>query len=243
MDCMNCTASIPPQWVACIQENKCPSCGKQIMDEKSQELLAELREAMAKMPNDPEALAGWLLSNYRLHKIGTAEPTKFYKPRQERQEPDVPIKVANNPVHSFLKRAGYNPQKNQRKFKELVDEINGSVGEADPYDPHEEIIEAEEGPYENDEFDIVQPTQYGKQSMMNNSIVVKTDGLAPLSQQELAQIEAFARSQKGAPSVMPEEPAYQALEIDRINRLRKQQAIASGGIGFGQGKGAIRRAG
>ena len=78
MKCMSCNADIPPQWVSCINENKCPGCGGSIMNLAEKELLVELREAMGKMPNDPEGLAGWLLTNYRLEKIGTAEPTNFH---------------------------------------------------------------------------------------------------------------------------------------------------------------------
>ena len=62
MKCMSCMAEIPPAWVNAIQRNECPGCGKAIMDEASKELLDELRSAMESMPNDPEGLAGWLLS-------------------------------------------------------------------------------------------------------------------------------------------------------------------------------------
>lgn len=94
MKCVSCNAEIPPQWVSCINENKCPGCGGAIMDSSSKELLVELREAMGKMPNDPEGLAGWLLSNYRLEKIGTAEPTQFH--RKSNEEPVNVNKIKYN---------------------------------------------------------------------------------------------------------------------------------------------------
>ncbi len=79
MKCISCNAEVPPQWVHAINSNICPGCGKEIMNEDNKQLLIELREAMSKMPNDPEGLAGWLLSNYNLHKVGTAEPTSFHR--------------------------------------------------------------------------------------------------------------------------------------------------------------------
>ena len=39
------------------------------MNEATIELLSEVKEALKKMPNDPEGLAGWLLSNYEMRKI------------------------------------------------------------------------------------------------------------------------------------------------------------------------------
>lgn len=92
MKCMSCGADIPPQWVTCINENKCPGCGGTIMDLSAKELLDELRTAMSKMPNDPEGLAGWLLSNYTLHKIGSAEPTVFHR-KQTVEVESVPVRV------------------------------------------------------------------------------------------------------------------------------------------------------
>src|SRR5215469_7308260 len=81
MKCQSCQANIPPEWVAAIQKNCCPGCGKDIMNEEMKVLLSELTAAMEKMPNDNVGLAGWIVSNYELRKIGTAEPTqKFHKP-------------------------------------------------------------------------------------------------------------------------------------------------------------------
>jgi len=80
MRCMSCGANIPPEWVMAIQSNQCPGCGNEIMDEKTQELLKELSEAMDKMPNDPQGVAGWLISNYRFMKMGSGEPVeKFHR--------------------------------------------------------------------------------------------------------------------------------------------------------------------
>lgn len=102
MKCMSCNAEIPPEWVACIQENKCPGCGGAIMDDSSKQLLDELREAMQRMPGDPEGLAGWLLSNYQLIKIGSAEPTVFHRKKDELEKP-AQVEKTTTPVHLVKK--------------------------------------------------------------------------------------------------------------------------------------------
>lgn len=79
MKCMSCKAEIPPAWVHAINSNSCPGCGGTIMDSKAQTILAEVREAMNQMPSNPEGLAGWLMSNYKLTKVGDAEPSEFHQ--------------------------------------------------------------------------------------------------------------------------------------------------------------------
>lgn len=78
MRCMSCGANVPPEWVHCIQSNICPGCGNEIMNSPTQELLQELTAAMERMPNDPQGVAGWLLSNYRFQKMGSGEPVERF---------------------------------------------------------------------------------------------------------------------------------------------------------------------
>lgn len=93
MKCQSCGVEIPPEWVKAIQKNECPGCEGAIMTEQSQELLTELSAAMAKMPNDPQGISGWLLSNYILTKIGEAIPvTQFHGQKAPRNE-GTPLKV------------------------------------------------------------------------------------------------------------------------------------------------------
>lgn len=125
MNCMSCNTEIPPNWVSAIQSNVCPACGGDIMNEESQELLNELRSAMEEMPNDPEGLAGWLLSNYNIVKVGDGQPVNFYgrqpapPPQQHPQHPqhyqhpqpgsnELPpgFKIREPPINKFLKNAG-----------------------------------------------------------------------------------------------------------------------------------------
>lgn len=86
MICSNCGITINPEWKMCINKNECPACGQQIMNDAMQELLVELRQALTEMPNDPEGLAGWLLTHYRLVKIGDGKPVmEFFGPNNARR--------------------------------------------------------------------------------------------------------------------------------------------------------------
>lgn len=141
MKCISCNADVPPQWVHAINVNQCPGCGKEIMNEDTKTLLVELREAMSKMPNDPEGLAGWLISNYNLSKIGDAEPTNFHRAVDKQIIKSKPISKINNlddedevilgeklasdeRVAIFAKNAGISNNKN---LAEIAKKIKGSA--------------------------------------------------------------------------------------------------------------------
>jgi len=119
MKCMNCNAEIPPQYLAAIRNNICPGCGDKIYTEETGQVLTELKEAMSKMPNDPEGLACWLLSNFKVLKIGNAEPvSKFYRKEELEQDDtseDVQVKVkpvvVKKELTTFAKRAGLDKMK------------------------------------------------------------------------------------------------------------------------------------
>ncbi len=95
MKCKNCSADVPPQWVHCINTNTCPSCGHELMTTDDLSVLAEVRDAMSQMPNNPEGVASWLISHYKLVRTGsgTPEPTVFHQGHQE-----VPVHNTNSPV-------------------------------------------------------------------------------------------------------------------------------------------------
>jgi hypothetical protein len=76
---MNCGVDIPPTFLGSLASNQCPGCLKQIYSDETKQLMDELADAMAKMPNDPQGIAGWLLSNYQFRKIGDGKPVdKFF---------------------------------------------------------------------------------------------------------------------------------------------------------------------
>jgi len=100
MKCVSCNAEIPPEWVNAIQSNVCPGCGGAIMREEDKEFLDGLAQAIKDMPNDPQGVAGWLMSNYRIEKIGEAKPVEKFHRKTEVDE--VNIKIAPNPMNKFL---------------------------------------------------------------------------------------------------------------------------------------------
>jgi hypothetical protein len=101
------------------------------MDDTARQLMSDLAEAMERMPNDPKGLAGWLLSNYRLRKIGDGEPVgQFYHDGARRQQVagqpgnDIDtshLKQAQSPVDQFLSRTdSYNKIKETRALIEAA---------------------------------------------------------------------------------------------------------------------------
>lgn len=101
MKCVSCTAEIPPAFVHAIQSNVCPGCAGPIMTEDSKKLMDELKAQLIEMPNDPEGLAGWILSTYDIFPKGTVQATPFHRKSKKRvvemddeyEEGDDPITV------------------------------------------------------------------------------------------------------------------------------------------------------
>lgn len=235
MKCINCNADIPPAFVHALQSNSCPGCGGQIMDQAGQELLTELKDAMEKMPNDPAGLAGWLLSNYSLRKIGTAEPTEFYGKVKKTNRSgghidENRIKInENNPVQKFLKRAGLPSQaEKQQKLKSIADMINnGEIDDSALYGDNE--VEENFDVDEEQEFD--HSESFAKKAF-NNQLVVGSDG-RPISKEDVASLVAAVGD------IIPDaEAGHQALQEARMERLRKQRDMVSG-----IGGGSFRRGG
>lgn len=156
MKCNHCTADIPPQWVHSINTNICPSCGGSLMTDDEAHMLTDLREAMSKMPNNPEGIAGWLLSNYKLEKCGDGEPTEFHQPKEPPKKYQTDSNQNENLVNKFLKRTGIKPKDNSH-FKNLVKQIKSGENEEvlmDSDESDEEVnISASEG-FDDDNDDV-----------------------------------------------------------------------------------------
>ena len=109
MKCMHCGIEIPPTWVVALNSNICPACGKAIMDDVAKDLIKDLAEAMKQMPNNPEGLAGWLVSNYRMQKIGAYEPVNFVTAQKRppgSMNPNATESNKINALEGFFARAG-----------------------------------------------------------------------------------------------------------------------------------------
>ena len=128
MFCENCKVEIPPAWVVIIAKNECPACGKEIMSSKTKELMDELSSAMQKMPNDPEGVAGWLLSNYRFEKIGAAEPTEMFHGKNNNSVVRS-TGGSSAKLNQFFKNAGISsPFSRSKKGPDIIDSLEDDSG-------------------------------------------------------------------------------------------------------------------
>ncbi len=211
MNCNTCNADIPPSFVKALERNICPSCDGPIMLEDTIELMNGLKSALEQMPNDPQGIAGWLLSHYRMQKVGTGEPTGFYGiknkngPNSERSD----LKIADNPMQRFYKAAGVNTD--QAKNKALVAQINGH--EANEKDNDFSDLDVQENDEYIPETDDPEYTKQALRAMQNSSGNIKKQ-----------------MRQHNEPNFDPElEDLHPALHSDRISRLEKQKDLAFGG--------------
>jgi hypothetical protein len=219
---MNCNAEISPQYVHAIANNICPGCGGSIYDEPTKELYTELKEAMLRMPNDPVGVAGWLLDNYKLHKIGTAEPvSRFYNANTKEPEPQEKEKVksaSSEKTKDFFQRAGVSPQTKRnlsKNYSSLVEQINNNInemyGEEDEVDmgsefsPEDDLIAARSMNAKFAEEEIILP---GK----------------PLGRHEVNELKALLSKNSSTSDVI--------LENERLEKLQRQENMLSGGGGF-----------
>lgn len=239
--CKSCDAEIPPAFVHSIQRGECPGCGSDLFSKEEKELLDELTEAMERMPNDPQGLAGWLLSNYRLVKLGdNVEPTEEFHRKKTRQQQNAPdpqgLTVADNRVQKFLKRTGHAGKlaENSAKLAELARQIQDGEPNDSQYgegmDTYSEDVEIE-GEYE----EYAPPKSLAKNVLANNVVMPPpgTEGEQPLDAVEMAKM-----MERVADSGQNIDTGSRALQMQRIERLAKQQGIADG-----SGQGTFRRGG
>lgn len=232
MFCESCKIEIPPAWVLVIAENKCPRCGEEIMSVETKELLDELKSAMERMPDDSEGLAGWLLSNYKLHKIGTAEPTEFHRKKQQSEHFDG-LKIADNPKSVFLQRAGMNREfaRREQSLAEIAQQIN-EAGESE-IEENTVSVDLDEIPDDHglDKYEALALAQSkqtqgasAKRILHNNSLLIQGDGPPP------TEVEAEMISQELGRAIPTDgKKIHPALEADRFKRLQAQQEVAAGG--------------
>lgn len=127
MFCSSCKEEIPPTWSFAVVKNFCPKCGGRIMDEATQELMVGLTTAMQQM-SDPIAIVSWLMSNYKLQKIGEYDPviTKNNKQVITSQKEEVPSKHSDVIAH-IQKMSGLDKAKNQ-SVKSLMEKSESQTG-------------------------------------------------------------------------------------------------------------------
>lgn len=258
MQCRNCKCEIPPAFVTAIANNSCPGCGKEIMSETDQELMTSLSEAMERMPNDPQGLAGWLLSNYRLTKVGAAEPVeRFYRPVQGR------VDNSGEPGNNFFERAGVKPN------TDIKDKIN-KLKQNKQMAP---LAEAMQSNFENDDEDVQVDDEaaeledlealkeFGKLLARKNQPIQNEEGIITAATmknlikkqaapQQVSYSDFFQQDFEGEED--PEDEEYiptghmtkeeielqssaagrKMLDQDKFKRMKAQNALRSGGGSF-----------
>ena len=256
MKCITCQADIPPAWVNAINKNECPGCGGVIMDDSAKELLTQLREAMAKMPNDPEGLAGWLMSTYDLFPKGTIEPTNFHRkptPQQMAQmqmegvDPSTQgLRWANTPTNQFMKRAGADKVLKDPKLAAIAQAINSiNAVDGNMYGGVMEQSEADVSPEEEDMMEQQRIAQMAakaraqgrkltmKEVLANdsNSVEFNMGGdTRPLSEAETELVKHLVGGPSSSDSEMDGlQNLPPMLQADRLKRLAAQRELKFGG--------------
>ena len=174
----------------------------------------ELKAAMLEMPNDPEGLAGWLLSNYDLHPKGTVEPTQFHRKAKPA--------VASN---DFFKRANADKLLNNPKYSAVL----GAMQQLEQGEELEDVSEEED--------DVSQYLARAKGAkkvsmaqMLANSSLTNTD--EEMSEEELSKIQALVAG-KEEPDVAGQ---HLLIQKQRIKKLQAQRNLIDTGAA-----GKIRR--
>lgn len=253
MECVTCKANIPPEWVNAIQRNECPGCGGPIMREEEKQLLDELTAAMERMPNDPQGVVGWLLSNYRVQKYGEAKPVEKFHRKASDSVDETNIKIAPNPMNKFLANTDQYAQVQATQAK--VAQLRGGSGGdrmaqmaalvthaqgSDPYgtEGHQAMDDHMNAPAQNEDMATYEAMRKaGLNPFVGSS---ETGGMvnpnaAPLNAEEL---NAVANMTKLQDDMLPQERAASStdegrreLALQRYKRLQAQQAIDGGGGG------------
>jgi len=243
MKCISCSAEIPPAFIHSIQSNICAGCGGPIMNDESQQLMQDLADAMTRMPNDPQGLAGWLISNYSLFKIGDGSPTEHFH-RKGAQIDESNLKIApdlNN--NEFLKRAGLTDQqlKTQQalakikggknaKLAALANNIQG-LENADPYGygSKEEVEEVDEEDYAAYEALRKAGMDPFKEGGGGNNGIMTLEDLPDFDMPAPSDSEGMLKEERELMAI-PEGRAV--LNNNRLRKLKAQEGLSSGSGGF-----------
>lgn len=209
MNCITCQAAIPPAWKSAIANNLCPACGQQIYNDETKELIDGLASALAQMPNDPQGLAGWLLSNYEMRKVGDGEPTTRFFGVRSQKSPKAPgggetssegeALLPHEKLQHFKKASGAsNIMDRTEELRKIVHEVQGDDEvEEEEIDPEEQ--EAND-PYVQTALEVMKK---GGSKKVNKAQV------AEISQ----QIESALENNK-------------TLNLQRLERLAKQEELS-----------------
>jgi hypothetical protein len=239
---MSCGINIPPEFRAAIINNLCASCGGPIMSDAALDLLDEIKNALSKMPNDPEGLAGWLLSNYEMRKIGSAEPVQFFNSRivapgyvnqgipqqgqvmgKEAQLREKPL-IAQNKLEQFYQNAGIKHPNNNFYGENTA----GNFAQNQPIHPVLARQMALAGEVPQQPGYGVAPTDYSENYVEEAADPEYTQKALAAMQGGMSrdQMREMIRNVNTQEDLEADSPALQML---RMERLKKQQELAYGG--------------
>lgn len=225
MNCVTCSAAIPPAFVHAIQTNVCPGCAGPIMPEESKQIMDELREAMVKMEGDPVGLSGWLLSNYDMRKKGSVEPTEFHK-RKENIPQNGQLKIASPAAQRFMQLAGADKVVSNPKAAALIAAINSVENQPDPFqETEDEIVEpSPEEEFEEAKAQIQAAQKVGKKLTARDLLANNTTfDLGAKRGLDSNDAQAVQDMWGGGKENVPAN-----IQADRMKRLFAQQELNSG---------------
>jgi hypothetical protein len=232
---MTCGAINPPEFIHCLENNQCGGCGGPIYNSETKDLLTELKEAMEKMPNDPQGLAGWLLSNYRFQKIGEGKPVDtFYRKggnvssnQKLKTDPTYNEFIKRNDAGKLVEKSSELAEKFKKAKTSKLDEIAAAIQQIeDPYDDDTVSVES-------DDVDIEDQQAFNE---------LQAAGINPFSDNTSGNIIAakdiMSLVSQGSEKPLPEEIALSStvegrgyLQRARLKKLKAQESINGGGGG------------
>lgn len=217
MKCSECSVEIPPAWKHAYQQNYCPSCGGSIFNEEIVELMNGLKSALEQMPNDPQGIAGWLLSNYKMEKVGDGEPTGFFGPKEKEEAKEGEVKVAQSKLERFLKNAGVDTsKKSKNRMAVLAQQISN-------IDEEEEEVEYND-PYENEN-----ENEFIEEETDPEFTKAVLNGMSPTSAKPKLSIRELQQIQELSSVNLSQNDLPKDLHEDRMLRLMKQKELNQSG--------------
>jgi hypothetical protein len=209
MQCISCTTEVSPNFVAAIAENKCPACGKQLMDTGDYKKIFALKKLLSTLSlglNDPTLikLAAAISSKFELWPKDSTIPTTEPVTASTGPLPSAPVapqEVAADPA--LLQR-----QKQQmiNKLSKAMDVAASQSIEVHELDEHVTDVDGDDDLSAADKMQLMK--EYG---LLNDTSNVNVDAAtSPQMAQELAELmssEAFPIEENAA-------------EADRMARAR-----------------------
>lgn len=216
MKCQTCNAVIPPEWKSAISSNLCPACGDKIYNTDVAELICGLADALSKMPNDAVAIAGWMVSNYEIRKIGDAKPVEEFYGKKVKNEQSTNDLTKNK----FLKNTTVfkDIKKTNEKIAAMAQAISGLDVDEEMYGDGSSEIAVEES-VDDEELPPQKPVKRMSEILATNQML--TDPKEDVSEEEIVEImQTVANSGP--------------LTLDKFKRIQSQEK-------FNEGRGLFKR--